>query len=143
MARRKTSNVHTTKATTTAAQKVEATKAVVEEKAVEVKEAVKETAAKAEEAAKETVEKAAEKATEAAAEVKETKKRVTRKPTKKIVLQYLGKEFDEAELTERAIAQFNSVEGGVAVKTITMYLKPEEDAAYYVINDQYTGRVDF
>lgn len=177
MARRKTSNVHTTKATTTAAQKVEATKAVVEEKTVEVKEAVKETAAKAEEAAKETVEKVAEKATEAAAEVKETakktatkakaattkkataakktvkakadavktetKKRVTRKPTKKIVLQYLGKEFDEAELTERAIAQFNSVEGGVAVKTITMYLKPEEDAAYYVINDQYTGRVDF
>ena len=71
MARRKTSNVHTTKATTTAAQKVEATKAVVEEKAVEVKEAVKETAAKAEEAAKETVEKAAEKATEAAAEVKQ------------------------------------------------------------------------
>ena len=51
MARRKTSNVHTTKATTTVAQKVEATKAVVEEKAVEVKEAVKETAAKAEEAA--------------------------------------------------------------------------------------------
>ena len=181
MARRKTSNVHTTKATTTAAQKVEATKAVVEEKAVEVKEAVKETATKAEEAAKETVEKAAEKATEAvektaeaakttakktatkakAATTKkataakktvkakadavktETKKRVTRKPTKKIVLQYLGKEFDEAELTERAIAQFNSVEGGVAVKTITMYLKPEEDAAYYVINDQYTGRVDF
>ena len=186
MARRKTSNVHTTKATTTAAQKVEATKAVVEEKTVEVKEAVKETAAKAEEAAKETVEKVAEKATEAAAEVKETaketaekavekaaetvektaeaakttakktatkakaattkkaaaakktvkakadavktetKRRVTRKPTKKIVLQYLGKEFDEAELTERAIAQFNSVEGGVAVKTITMYLKPEE-----------------
>lgn len=31
MARRKTSNVHTTKATTTAAQKVEATKAVVDE----------------------------------------------------------------------------------------------------------------
>ena len=185
MARRKTSNVHTTKATTTAAQKVEATKAVVEEKAVEVKEAVKETAAKAEEAAKETVEKAAEKAVEKAAETvektaeaakttakktatkakaattkkataakktvkakadavkTETKKRVTRKPTKKLVLQYLGKEFDEAELTERAIAQFNSVEGGVAVKTITMYLKPEEDAAYYVINDQYTGRVDF
>ena len=170
MARRKTSNVHTTKATTTAAQKVEATKAVVEEKAVEVKEAVKETAAKAVEKAAETVEKTAEaakttakktatkakaattkKATAAKKTVKakadavktETKKRVTRKPTKKIVLQYLGKEFDEAELTERAIAQFNSVEGGVAVKTITMYLKPEEDAAYYVINDQYTGRVDF
>ena len=188
MARKKTSGVHTVKTTNTAAQKIEAAKAVVEEKAAEVKEAVKETAEKVEEAAKETVEKATEKATETVAEVKETaketaetakatvkktaakaktattrktaaakktvkekadavktetKRKVTRKPTKRIVLQYLGKEFDEAELTERAIAQFNSVEGGVAVKTITMYLKPEEDAAYYVINDQYTGRVDF
>ena len=181
MARKKTSGVHTVKTTNTAAQKIEAAKAVVEEKAAEVKEAVKETAEKVEEAAKETVEKAAEKATEATKETAETakatvkktaakaktattrktaaakktvkekadavktetKRKVTRKPTKKIVLQYLGKEFDEAELTERAIAQFNSVEGGVAVKTITMYLKPEDDAAYYVINDQYTGRVDF
>ena len=173
MARKKTSGVHTVKTTNTAAQKIEAAKAVVEkaveEKAVEVKEAVKETAEKVEEAAKETVEKAtetvaevketaketAEKATEATKETAETakekadavktetKRKVTRKPTKKIVLQYLGKEFDEAELTERAIAQFNSIEGGVAVKTITMYLKPEDDAAYYVINDQYTGRVDF
>ena len=198
MARKKTSGVHTVKTTNTAAQKIEAAKAVVEEKAAEVKDAVKETAEKVEEAAKETVEKATEKATETVAEVKETaketaekateatketaetakatvkktaakaktattrktaaakktvkakadavktetKRKVTRKPTKKIVLQYLGKEFDEAELTERAIAQFNSVEGGVAVKTITMYLKPEDDAAYYVINDQYTGRVD-
>ena len=185
MARKKTSGVHTVKTTNTAAQKIEAAKAVVEkaveEKAAEVKEAVKETAEKVEEAAKETVEKATEKATEATKETAETakatvkktaakaktattrktaaakktvkekadavktetKRKVTRKPTKKIVLQYLGKEFDEAELTERAIAQFNSVEGGVAVKTITMYLKPEDDAAYYVINDQYTGRVDF
>ena len=177
MARKKTSGVHTVKTTNTAAQKIEAAKAVVEEKAAEVKEAVKETAEKVEEAAKETVEKATEATKETAETAKatvkktaakaktattrkttaakktvkekadavktETKRKVTRKPTKKIVLQYLGKEFDEAELTERAIAQFNSVEGGVAVKTITMYLKPEDDAAYYVINDQYTGRVDF
>ena len=157
----------------TATKAEEAAKETVEkaaEKATEAAAEVKETAEKAVEKAAETVEKTAEaakttakktatkakaattkKATAAKKTVKakadavktETKKRVTRKPTKKIVLQYLGKEFDEAELTERAIAQFNSVEGGVAVKTITMYLKPEEDAAYYVINDQYTGRVDF
>ena len=65
MARKKTSGVHTVKTTNTAAQKIEAAKAVVEkaveEKAAEVKEAVKETAEKVEEAAKETVEKATEK----------------------------------------------------------------------------------
>ena len=71
MARKKTSGVHTVKTTNTAAQKIEAAKAVVEEKAAEVKEAVKETAEKVEEAAKETVEKATEKATETVAEVKE------------------------------------------------------------------------
>ena len=42
MARKKTSGVHTVKTTNTAAQKIEAAKAVVEEKAAEVKEAVKE-----------------------------------------------------------------------------------------------------
>ena len=73
----------------------------------------------------------------------ETKRKVTRKPAKAVVLQYAGKEINEEELTERAIAQFSALEGGVAVKKITLYLKPEEDAAYYVINDQYTGRVDF
>ena len=48
MARKKTSGVHTVKTTNTAAQKIEAAKAVVEkaveEKAVEVKETAKETA---------------------------------------------------------------------------------------------------
>ena len=159
MARKKTSGVHTVKTTNTAAQKIEAAKAVVEkaveEKAAEVKEAAKETAETAKATVKKTAAKAKTATTRKTAAAKktvkekadavktETKRKVTRKPTKKIVLQYLGKEFDEAELTERAIAQFNSVEGGVAVKTITMYLKPEDDAAYYVINDQYTGRVDF
>ena len=132
----------------------------------EVKEAAKETAEKATEAAKETAETAKTTAKKTAAKAKtattkkaaaakktvkekadavktETKRKVTRKPTKKIVLQYYGDEYDEAELTERAIAQFNSVEGSVTVKTITLYLKPEDHAAYYVINDQYTGRVDF
>ena len=98
----------------------------------EVSETVKEDAVEKITAVKNTVEK------KAAA----TKKKIT-KPEKKIVLQYLGKEFDEAELTDRAIAQFHSVEGAVEVKDITMYLKPEEDAAYYVINGSYTGRVDF
>lgn len=37
--------------------------------------------------------------------------------------------FDEAELTNKAINQFHSDEAGTDVKKITLYLKPEEDAA--------------
>lgn len=86
------------------------------------------------------VEKKEEKAVEKTAA---PKKRATRKPAKTIVLQYMGREINEADLTERALAQFAATEGAVAVKKITMYLKPEDNAAYYLINDQYTGRVDF
>ena len=120
--------------------------AVAKEVEKEGEKVVKEVSEKADEVKKD-VEKVE---TEVKASVKKTvtkaKKAVAKKiskPEKKIVLQYLGKEFDEAELTERAIAQFHSMEGAIEVKTITMYLKPEEDAAYYVINEQYTGRVDF
>lgn len=126
MATKKTASEDTSKVTTTTA-----------ETAAEKKTAAKKAATKKTTAAKTTAKEKPE------AEKKETKRKVTRKPAKTIVLQYLGKEIDEAEITERAIAQFSALEGGVAVKKITLYLKPEEEAAYYVINDQYTGKVGF
>lgn len=126
MATKKTASEDTSKVTTTTA-----------ETAAEKETAAKKAATKKTTAAKTTAKEKPE------AEKKETKRKVTRKPAKTIVLQYLGKEIDEAEITERAIAQFSALEGGVAVKKITLYLKPEEEAAYYVINDQYTGKVGF
>ncbi|MCD8299975.1 MAG: DUF6465 family protein [Clostridiales bacterium] len=113
-----------------------ATKATTEKAA----KATKATAEKAAKATKATAEKAA-KATKATAE-KATRK-YTKKPVKASVLQYLGSEISEDELYDRAMAQFAATEGAVPVKKITLYIKPEELAAYYVINDEYTGKVDF
>ena len=129
----------------------EAAKAVGEVAAATVKEvsekaakAAKETATKTRKSAKAKADEVKEAVKAKADEVKEApKKRAPRKPAKTVILQYLGKEIDEDEIAERAIAQFAATEGAVAVKKITLYLKPEEDAAYYVINDQFTGRVEF
>ncbi|MEI3338611.1 MAG: DUF6465 family protein [Eubacterium sp.] len=130
MATKKTASEDTSKVTTTTAE------TAAEKKPEAKKTTTKKAATKKTTAAKTTVKEKPE------TEKKETKRKV-KKPAKTIVLQYLGKEIDEAEITERAIAQFSALEGGVAVKKITLYLKPEEEAAYYVINDQYTGKVGF
>ena len=132
MARRKTSNVHTTKATTTAAQKVEATKAVVEEKAVEVKEAVKEKVAEVKETTK------AAKA--AKAETAEPKKTPGRKAAVKeeFVLEFAGKQITQEEIKKKVKENWTKVQKNKIkdIKTIKVFLQPENSCAYYTINDE-------
>ena len=99
------------------------------------KEAVKETAEKAVEtvkadakAATETVKKTAKKAADKKAEVK---KAVAAKNV--VQLQFAGKDIAVDAIVEAAKADFKANNKG-AVKTVEVYLKPEENAAYYVIN---------
>lgn len=97
------------------------TKKVVEAKAAETKKAVKT-------ATKKTVAKAAAKA-------------VTVKTD--MIVQYQNNEVDVAKVEEKVKAQFIA-EGHKAstIKKISIYVKPEEYSAYYVINDKFSGRVD-
>ncbi len=90
----------------------------------------------------ETVAKATKEAVEGGAQVAEkiSKPRI---PVPEIVLQYSGTEVGAAELTDAAIAQFSSARKRVKIKDIKLYVKPEDRAAYYVINGKYTGKVEF
>ena len=59
-----------------------------------------------------------------------------------VYVQYLGREFDTNELlaqVKEAYIAAGSPAG--AVKTISLYVKPEDNAAYYVINDTETGAI--
>ena len=98
-------------------------------KATEVKE-VKEVKAKA---AKATTKKETAKKAPAKAAKKETV----------ITVQYQGNEVSVANVEEKVKAAFVA-EGHRAssIKELIIYVKPEEFAAYYVINEKYTGRVD-
>ena len=45
-------------------------------------------------------------------------------------------------LVEAAKAQFKAAHKRTPITSLKLYLKPEENAAYYVINEKDTGKVD-
>lgn len=107
------------------------------------RESVKETAGKAKSAAKKAgarTRTAAKKVSDAAKA--ESHKRAVSRIEKKVVLQYQGREVEEAALVEAATAAFRESSKAI-IKTIELYLKPEENAAYYVVNGSFTGKIDF
>lgn len=108
-----------------------------EEKAVEKTGKTVEKAVKTEEkveAPKEAAEKAA------------AKKAPVKKPVVKetVYLQYLGKEIDKEDLVKEVknIWTKELKNKAADLKSITLYLKPEENAAYYVINEETTGKIE-
>lgn len=153
---------------TAAAAKVEEVKTVVKETAAAAKEAtanataaVKETAAETKAAVDAKVEeaKAAVAKEETKEAVKETAKPVKeKKPSRaakkaaakekeelkpEVFVQYQGKEAIIADVVEKAKGEFVATGHRVSsIKSLQVYLKPEEFAAYYVINQKFAGRVD-
>ena len=67
----------------------------------------------------------------------------TRIPVPSVVVQFSGKEVDTAALTDAAVSQFKSVKKRAGIKEIKLYVKPEENAAYYVINGDFSGKINF
>ena len=127
------------------------------EKVAEVKPAAKnegkvDTKTTAKTDAKPTTKADAKKETKAAAkpvakkEAKPTAKTTAKKAEEvktTTLVQYQNKEVDMTKVEERVKAQFVS-EGHKSsdIKTVNIYVKPEEYSAYYVINDKFSGRVD-
>ena len=60
-----------------------------------------------------------------------------------VFIQYQGNEAIVADVIEKAKNEFVA-DGHRAssIKSLQVYLKPEEFAAYYVINQKFAGRVD-
>ena len=106
-------------------EKTAAVKEAVEEKAAAKTETVKDTAAETKETAKPAREKKPSRAAKKAA--KAAKEEL--KP--EVFIQYQGNEAIVAD-GHRASS----------IKSLQVYLNPEEFAAYYVINQKFAGRVD-
>lgn len=159
----------TSSATKAAAEKKETVKAADVKTAAaapaEDKTAKKETsAAKAIETKKDTTKKIEtkagvlvdtpeEKAAEKKAPAKKTaaKKTAAKKaPAKKaelkteMYLQFYGKEYSDKEILQKVKEIWTKVLKNKVgdMKDVKIYLKPEESAAYYVINGDTTGKVD-
>ena len=70
------------------------------------------------------------------------KKAEAMRPT--LILQAQGKaDVNIGELVERAKATFTEANPNTMITELAFYIKPEESAAYYVVNGTPTGKVDF
>ena len=107
-------------------------KKAVEEKVVpEVKERVEKVVPEA----KKAVEKATEKVKKATAkkEIKTT-----------LFVEYYGKQVQEKDMIASVKKAWTKSGKKVAdIKTMALYVKPEENSVYYVINGDSAGRVEF
>ena len=132
MATRKTAVTKKTSAAKTTAKAAE--KAVVE-KAAEVKEAVAETVAEVKTAA-------AKKTTGAKEAVKKTAEKVTKKAADvTITVEFAGRQAVITDIAAKAEAAYKAMNADAEIKTLDIYVKPEENAAYYVVNGE--GAADF
>ncbi len=131
-------------------------KATVKKVPAKVEE-VKAEAPKAEEAKAETPEVAAAPVAEKKAAVKAeakkpavkkaaskpaAKKAVSKKEVKtEITLQFSGKAFSQDELTKIAkdVWKYDLKQKPADLTSIELYVKPEENVAYYVMNKEFTG----
>ena len=59
-------------------------------------------------------------------------------------LQFAGKEYTEKEILQKVKDIWTKVLKNKVgdMKDVKIYLKPEESAAYYVVNGDTTGKVD-
>lgn len=59
-------------------------------------------------------------------------------------VEYAGKQIEEKDLIA-SVKTLWAEEGNKVkdIKTLNIYVKPEEAAAYYVINDTVSGKVEF
>ena len=101
-----------------AAVKTAAVKKPAEKKAAEKKPAAKKTAVK--------------KTAETKAEAQE--------PVSSVILQYAGREVQAEDWTRRAKEAWTAAgKAEKEIKAIKLYVKPEENMVYYVVNEEMTG----
>ena len=106
---------------------------VVEEKAVETAPVVEEAVTEK----KKPGRKPGSKNTTAKTETKKVEKK------DEVFVQFAGEEFAVEEVMEKAKAAYIA-EGhrASAIKSVRLYIKPEERKAYYVINDKAAGCIE-
>ena len=112
---------------------------LVDTPAEEKTTARKTTAAKKTTAKKTTAKKTTAKKTTAAAKKAAKKSEISTE----IFLQFSGKEYTQAEILQKIkdIWTYDLNNNVDDIKDVQIYLKPEESAAYYVVNGNTTGKV--
>lgn len=82
-----------------------------------------------------------EKAAAAKARAAEKEKAGSLKP--ELVMQFQGSEIDLDTLVEAAKADFHAEKKRTLITGLKLYIKPEENMVYYVVNEKFQGKIPF
>ena len=122
------------KAETATKKAVDKAEKATKETAKKVEKATKDAAKKTESAVKE----AAKKAEPAKKAPKKTKKAAV----EEVFFEFAGKKIKPADMAEAAKQDYIAAgHKASSIKALSVYVKAEDNAAYYVINDEVTGKV--
>ena len=80
---------------------------------------------------------------EAAAKARALEKEKAQNMHPEVFVQYQGGEISVDALTEAAKEAFHAEKKRTLVTGLRLYVKPEEKAAYYVINGEHEGKITF
>ncbi len=116
-------------------EEVKAAAPVAKETVAKAEKAVKKTAAKTATAAKKTVKKETAKVAKAA-------KATTKKATTNVHIQFAGKSYTNEDLINimKDVWTYDLNQKEADLKNVELYVKPEENAVYYVVNGEISGR---
>lgn len=126
--------------TTIPRKKKTETAPVAEVKAEVVTETVAEAPAKKSAAKKTPAKKTATK-TKSATKTTAKTTRATTVPKETIKVQYGADEYDFAEIRKAVEADYKGKVKG-KIKTVEIYIKPEDKAVYYVINSDFSDKIE-
>ncbi len=80
---------------------------------------------------------------EPAAESKRGKSKEKPEREEVVILQVCGREWNTAELRDQAVAAYVAKgHRASAIRRLELYVKPEENKAYYVVNGKARGSID-
>ena len=114
----------------------------IKEKAEPYITKAKEKTAPATKVVKETSQKAAKAAKEAGQDLSAKTAKFTCK--EEVFVQYSNHEIKTSDIIERAKKDYiNKGNKATSIKEIQVYIKPSDNAAYYVVNHTDTGKVEF
>jgi len=84
---------------------------------------------------------AVEKEAGAKARAEEKAKADSLKPV--LVMQFQGNDVELSTLVDAAKAEFRKAKKRTLITDLKLYVKPEEHAAYYVVNEKFTGSISY
>lgn len=85
-----------------------------------------------------SAEKTAKKAASTAKKAASTAKKATEKVT--AYVEFAGKQISTAEIADKVRAEYKAEGNKAIIRSIELYIKPEENTAYYVVNGNAEGK---